>query len=219
LDYFSILGVKVDATPDEIKRAYRQKARQFHPDLNDAPDAEDQFRLVSEAYRVLSDAKQRAAYVQTRIQAQAAVLDKRITRRKPRSHYKSSHITLHIGYLLVGVIMVAWVMDRGAFFVAGARSSMQMQCAASGWQPLADGERFRMSYTGSIPGQSTIIESSAVLDGRPAAYDATSFTCYYIESTAALRLDPYGLSDVLRLMPWGALGVFMVVQAGRFFFA
>ena len=216
MDYFSILGVKVDATPDEIKRAYRQKARQFHPDLNDAPGAEDQFRLVSEAYRVLSDTRQRAAYVQTRIQA--AALDKRMTRHKPHRRYTNSQITLHIGYLLVGVIMMAWVLDRGAFFVSAARASVQMECTASRWQPLAEENQFRLSYTANVPGQSAQINGSAILDGRPAAYNAETFTCYYIENTSALRLDPYGTGDVLRLLPWGALAVFLTVQAGRFFF-
>ena len=216
MDYFSILGVKADATQEEIKRAYRQKARQFHPDLNDAPGAEDQFRLVSEAYRVLSDARQRAAYVQTRIQT--AALDKRITRRKPRKRYKSSQITLHIGYLLVGVIMVAWVLDRGAFFVTAARSSIQVECTVSGWQPLSDGEQYRMSYAANVPGRSAPIETRTVVKGMPAIYMNASFPCYYIDSISALRLDPYGLNNLLRLLPWGALGVFLMVQAGRFFF-
>jgi molecular chaperone DnaJ len=52
-DCYVILGVAVDATPEQIKQAYRQKALQFHPD-HDGPDAEP-FLEVQEAYAVLSD--------------------------------------------------------------------------------------------------------------------------------------------------------------------
>ena len=56
-DYYGTLGVQRDATPDEIKRAYRKLARQLHPDVN--PDAEAQFKDVTAAYEVLSDPKKR----------------------------------------------------------------------------------------------------------------------------------------------------------------
>lgn len=53
LDYFKVLGLNVNATIDEIKEAYRIKARLFHPDLNHAPDAMDKFILATEAYDFL----------------------------------------------------------------------------------------------------------------------------------------------------------------------
>ena len=62
-DYYGILGLSDTATPEEIKRAFRSKARESHPDANpDDPAAEGRFREVAEAYEVLSDPQRKAAY-------------------------------------------------------------------------------------------------------------------------------------------------------------
>ena len=62
-DYYEILGVARDASPDEIKKAYRKKALQFHPDKNPGDKAaEESFKLAAEAYSVLSDSDKRARY-------------------------------------------------------------------------------------------------------------------------------------------------------------
>lgn len=61
-DYYSILGVQKDASSDEIRKAFQQKARKLHPDVNKAPDAEERFKEVSEAYAVLSDPDKRKRY-------------------------------------------------------------------------------------------------------------------------------------------------------------
>ena len=61
-DYYEVLEVGRDASGDDLKGAFRRLARQYHPDVNDSPDAEERFKEINEAYAVLSDADRRAAY-------------------------------------------------------------------------------------------------------------------------------------------------------------
>lgn len=62
-DYYETLGVSREADLEDIKTSYRRLARQYHPDVNpDNPEAEEKFKLINEAYEVLSDPQKRAAY-------------------------------------------------------------------------------------------------------------------------------------------------------------
>ena len=63
-NYYALLGVSRSASQDEIKKAFRKQALKYHPDRNQEPGAEAQFKLINEAYGVLSDESRRARYDQ-----------------------------------------------------------------------------------------------------------------------------------------------------------
>src|SRR3989344_1557467 len=63
-DYYEILGVSKNASKEEIKKAYKNLAKQYHPDLNKSKEAEEKFKKISEAYAVLNDDEKKAQYDQ-----------------------------------------------------------------------------------------------------------------------------------------------------------
>src|SRR5512136_918206 len=69
IDYYAILNISADATAEEIRAAYRQSARQLHPDMQDKQGTSLLFRQVQEAYETLSDSSRRAAYDRARVEA------------------------------------------------------------------------------------------------------------------------------------------------------
>ena len=58
-DYYEVLGVPRNASSDDLKSAFRRLARQYHPDVNKSPDAEERFKEINEAYAILSDTDKR----------------------------------------------------------------------------------------------------------------------------------------------------------------
>src|SRR5215472_8238437 len=80
---YEVLGVKPDASADEIRKTYRMLAKQFHPDINPGkPEAEARFKEISAAYDLLSDPEKRARYDRGEI-------DETGTERPPRGYYRS----------------------------------------------------------------------------------------------------------------------------------
>ena len=78
---YELLGVKPDASADEIRKAYRKLAKQFHPDINPGkPEAEATFKEISAAYDLLSDSDKRARYDRGEIDETGA-------ERPPRGYY------------------------------------------------------------------------------------------------------------------------------------
>ena len=61
-DYYEILGIDRGASENDVKKAFRRLARELHPDVSDAPDADERFREVAEAYEVLSKRESRELY-------------------------------------------------------------------------------------------------------------------------------------------------------------
>ena len=64
-DYYEVLGIQKNASPEQIKKAYREKAKQYHPDMNrdNKKEAEEKFKEVSEAYEVLMDPQKKQLFV------------------------------------------------------------------------------------------------------------------------------------------------------------
>ena len=61
-DYYQVLNIQKTASDDDVRKAYRTLALQFHPDKNNSPGAEEKFKQISEAYEVLSDSAKRQDY-------------------------------------------------------------------------------------------------------------------------------------------------------------
>ncbi|GAA0713657.1 DnaJ domain-containing protein [Dactylosporangium roseum] len=105
-DYYRVLEVEPTASPQEIRLAYRRLARRFHPDRNPDPGAEERFRLLTEAYEVLSDDRARAEY------DRRAGTSPRAPQPFDLSTGRAAHVGIDLGGLLGGLL-------RGAF---GARA-------------------------------------------------------------------------------------------------
>ncbi|MCK9457425.1 MAG: DnaJ domain-containing protein, partial [Candidatus Riflebacteria bacterium] len=63
-DYYEVLGVPKNADDNEIKKAFRNLARKYHPDVNKGEEAAEKFKEINEAYQILSDRQKRDAYDQ-----------------------------------------------------------------------------------------------------------------------------------------------------------
>ena len=98
--YYEILGVPADASLNAIRDAYRQKAREFHPDLNPDPDAVERMQEINEAYEVLRDKEQRAAY--DRAHRHFAATEGRLRQAKAEAIVIVGELAFHLGWDIGG---------------------------------------------------------------------------------------------------------------------
>lgn len=151
-DFYEILGVSKNASKDDIKAAYRKLAKQFHPDINKAPDAEKKFKEVQEAYDVLYDDQKKAAYDQF---GHAA-----FDQAGGGNPFQGSGFGGFSGFQDVDVGDIF-----GSFFGGGQRRSRQ----PSGPQRGADTQmRLRIDFMDAINGKKLVI---------PIQYDESCVTC------------------------------------------
>jgi len=101
---YQVLGVKPDASADDIRKAYRKLAKQFHPDLNPGKaEAEDRFKSISAAYDLLSDAEKRGRYDRGEIDESGSAGRRRGTGEGFRARGADRHFTLTID-LVIGAV-------------------------------------------------------------------------------------------------------------------
>lgn len=88
-DHYKVLGIGRKADPEQVKQAYRERAKHYHPDVNPSPQASSVFHAVHEAYRILSDPEARALYDdQLRFYRDASNASQHHTQQKERRPYR-----------------------------------------------------------------------------------------------------------------------------------
>jgi curved DNA-binding protein CbpA len=132
-DYYAILGLENTATLDEIKKTYRVLAKQYHPDVNKAPNATEIFNAIAEAYEVLSDERQRTVYDEasphgspkrSRETAREAAGGVSAKRSRPARHASAAEVrqerTLLLSLIVPGVFQIgSGELKYGLLLLAG----------------------------------------------------------------------------------------------------
>ena len=139
MDYYKILGVPRDADEEQIKRAYRKKAKQYHPDLNPGnAEAEAKFKEIVEAYEVLGNAEKRESYDLK--QEKAAVFGQKTGQNRTENKNRASARQVNFGEFTKD-------MEKyfGFSFTSGA--SQQGQGASQGGQKAGGGKKNPLDVT------------------------------------------------------------------------
>jgi len=112
-DFYEILGLNKGATIDEVKKAYRQMARKYHPDVSKESGAEDRFKKINEAYQILSNPQKKQAYdsLGRRLLASRAVLAAILLARP---------VTINKGHLLIPTLLPDKHLILKTFLAAAA---------------------------------------------------------------------------------------------------
>ncbi len=121
-NYYAILGVRRNATTDQIKRAYRRLAKQYHPDVNPSPEAHRIFIEVQEAYEVLSDPVRRQQYDQSFVHSYEQTSYSQ-TYHRPRTSYRPERDKVMTYYIIsVGIFIYSLFLlsnDKQSDFLTG----------------------------------------------------------------------------------------------------
>lgn len=220
MDYFHILGVERTATSEEIKQAYRQKVRLYHPDLNDAPGAVERFREVVQAYEVLSDEKRREQYILSRIRPTPLTREMSPWAQKQRRRHRAGRNSLYLGLLIMGFMMLANVMDRGGQILFFAIAAKPTECRVLGWEAINEGDRYRLHYEAQhVPWQAYPYHASHDFNAPDQDYPPDAyFPCYYNQEWQATQLHRYESKEVLALLPWSFFGLVLLGKSAHYFY-
>ena len=136
MDYYEILGISKAASDEEIKKAYRAKALQYHPDKNQGnAAAEEMFKKINEAYSVLSDSKKRADYDTGGTASQQYSAYTQYARQNPFAHnpfaQEAEEVAANLGPAHNLDFFYQRAMQQERFFDADARSNFADSDAAS----------------------------------------------------------------------------------------
>jgi curved DNA-binding protein CbpA len=145
-DLYARLGVKPTASPGEIRRAYRMRAKVFHPDVNPGNRAsEDAFKLVSEAFEILSDVESRQSYDQSRQQGRSRSGPAMRNRRHTGQFARGFLLGMLTVFCLVPVILLVNAKRKEHFRTASATPSL-----TEGFAPR-EASRLRKDERSSLP--------------------------------------------------------------------
>ncbi|MFP4321508.1 MAG: DnaJ domain-containing protein [Anaerolineales bacterium] len=226
-DYFAILDVPGDASTEEIKRAYREKVRRYHPDVSQEPDAAERFREVVEAYSVLSDPQQRAQYVlgetprpwgpAPRPEPDWAAWQASFSRPQSRKRH-SSAISFHVALLLFGLSIAYIVVEQFSTLLGVGLNAEPTTCEVLGWDAVGDQQR--LNYQANVPWQLEPYQANRLFNNRQDEYTVGgTFQCFYFYNgeLASPMLQRYDWVEFLGLVPWGVLSGVFILAATRFF--
>jgi len=115
-NYYKILNVSIKATKEEIKKAYRKLAKQFHPDKNPDKEAEEKFKIINEAHEILINDEKRKNYDFLLYQEQQRNIKINEEKEKERQYQTSysNRVDINWGSIIFGTIIFilgAWVIS------------------------------------------------------------------------------------------------------------
>jgi hypothetical protein len=210
-DYFMILGLGREATSEQIKQAYREKVRQYHPDLNPDPAAAARFQEVVEAYEVLSDEAKRQVYVaRTFPQAHQRPSPPQAS---PAWAFKQERLRRKNDYLYWALVFFSLAMLGSLLIGWNQRLSLaedleEAQCRVMDWEVTRDSDGrqyYDLHYTIQLPWLNEPSFEFRRFESLNQNYEVgENFTCYYNKLTKAppYRFERYELLDWLRSLPW-----------------